>query len=166
MDPMMIQAGISAIGNMLGGIGKFQASRGRARALKAAGQQARREAGVEAQIALEQGDRAAASAAVDAAAGGGGLTGSAIGALDDLTGSAMFNARSALYRGVAEGRNHDFDAKVTKKQGQLELVTSWLQASGAAGSALSGMAERRSARLEAARTRAWNSRPDGGRGVY
>jgi len=162
----MITAGISAIGNMLGGVGQFAASRGRARALRAAGLQARREAGIEAGIALEEGDRAAASAAVQAAAGGGGLTGSAITALDDLAGSAMFNARSAIYRGVAEGRNLDYEAKVAKRQGELALVTGWLGATGAAGSALGGMQARRQARLDAARSRSWNSRADGGRGVY
>ncbi|TCS14542.1 hypothetical protein [Caulobacter sp. BK020] len=168
-EAQMITAGISAIGSMLGGVGQFMASRGQARALRRGAAQARREAGVRAGLALEEGDRAAAQAAVNAAAGGGGLTGSALGALDDLASSAMFNARSAIYEGVTEGRNLDYQAKVAKKQGGLALVTNWLQAGGSAGSALGDMQQRRAARLEAARTRSWNSQPSGfdnGRGLY
>lgn len=154
-DP--ITAGVSAIGSMLGGIGKFAALKGQAKALKRAGQQARREGAVEAELALEEGDRAAAQAAVQAASGGGGLTGSALAALDDLAGSAMFNARSAIYQGVTEGRNLDYQARVAKKQAGLELATSWLNASGAAGSALGDMQQRRQARLEATNRRLGSS---------
>lgn len=162
-------AGISAIGQVIGGIGKFAAAKGRARALKAGALQAKREAGIAAGMALEQGDRAAAEAAVRAASGGGGLTGSALGALDDLASSAMFNARSAIYEGVSEGRNLEYEAKVAKKQGALELVTSLYLAGGSAGSALGDMQNRRAQRMEASRSRSFNSQPSGfnrGSGLY
>lgn len=165
----IIKAGVQHIGSVLGGIGAFAASRGKAKALKAAGQQARREAGVAASLALEQGDRAAARAAVTAASGGGGLTGSALGALDDLAGSAMFNARNAIYEGVTEGRNNDYEAKLAKKQGTLALIMSNFDSAPAVGTALGDMQERRRQRQDAARTRSWNNQPagfDNGQGVY
>lgn len=165
----LITAGVQHIGSVLGGIGAFASSRGKAKALRAAGRQARREAGVEAELALEQGDRASAQAAVNAAAGGGGLTGSALAALDDLAGSAMFNARTAIYQGVTEGRQLDYEAKVAKKQGALTLLLSNFDSAPAIGSALGDMQQRRAARQEAARTRSWNSQPtgfDNGKGLY
>lgn len=167
-EAQMAAAGISAIGSIIGGVGQFAASRGRAKALKRGAAQARREAGVAAGLALEQGDRAAARAAVQAASGGGGLTGSAIGSLDDLASSAMFNARTAIYEGVSEARNLDYEAKVAKKQGTLALVTAGLMAAGSAGSALGDMQQRRVARQDAARSRSWNNQPSGfdGRNLY
>lgn len=152
MDPLTITAGISAIGNILGGIGAYKAARGQAKALEAGARQARAEAGVNAQIALEEADRAAAAAAVEAGAGGG-ITGSALGALEDLAAGGMFNARAALYAGAMEGRNLQHEAKVTRRQGTLTLLTNWLQAAGSASTALGGMKTARDARLLASRQR-------------
>ncbi|PIB96515.1 hypothetical protein [Caulobacter sp. X] len=149
---MTIAAGVSAIGSILGGIGGFKAARGKAKALEAGAAQARAEAGVNAQLALEEADRAAGSAAVDAAAGGG-LTGSALGALDDLTAGGMYNARTALYAGTVEGRNLQHEATVSRRQGGLTLITGWLNAAGAASTALGSMQNTRQARLAASQQR-------------
>lgn len=145
-DP--ITAGISAIGSVLGGIGALKASRGQARALRASAQQARAEAGVNAQLALEDADRAAARAAVEAATGGG-ITGSALAALDDLAAGGMYNARTALYAGTVEGRNLEHDATVARRQGGLTLLTNFYQAAGSGATALGGMKTSRDARLAA-----------------
>ena len=162
MDPMMVMAGVSAIGNILGGIGAWKSSRAQSKAMEAAGRQARAEAGVNAQLALEQGDRAAAAAAVQAAQGGG-LTGSALGSIDDLASSAMFNARAALYAGTVEGRNKDYEAKVARRQGELTLVTKWFQAAGDVSTAMGSMKATRDARLASASA---GSTSRTSRGVY
>jgi membrane protein YqaA with SNARE-associated domain len=150
VDPVTIMAGVAAIGNILGGIGSWSASRGQSKAMEAAGRQARAEAGVNAQLELEQGDRAAAAAAVQAAQGGG-LTGSALASIDDLASSAMFNARAAIYAGTVEGRNKDYEAKVLRRQGELTLVTSWFQAAGNAATAMGDMRAASLRRQEAAK---------------
>lgn len=153
MEAEIITAGISAIGNMLGGIGAFKAARGQAHQLEAQARQAREEAGVNAQLALEEADRAAGAAAVEAGAGGGGITGSALSALDDLAAGGVYNARTALYAGTVESRNRMHEAKVTRRQGTLTLLTKWLQAAGDTSTALGGMQNARQARLAASQQR-------------
>lgn len=162
MDPMTIMAGVSAIGSILGGIGAWKSSRGQSKALEAAGRQARAEAGVNAQLELEQGDRAAAAAAVQAAQGGG-LAGSALGSIDDLASSAMFNARAAIYAGTVEGRNKDYEAKVLRRQGELTLLTKFMQAGGEVATAMGSMKASRDARLGSAKT---STQSRGSRGIY
>jgi len=149
VDPVTVMAGVSAIGNILGGIGAFKAARAQAKAMQASANQARAEAGVNAQLALEQADRAAGAAAVDAGAGGAGITGSALGALSDLASSGVYNARAALYAGTVEGRNLNYQARVTRKQGTLSLATGFLQAGASAATALGAMNATRTARLAA-----------------
>lgn len=152
MEAQAVMAGISAIGNILGGIGAFKAGRGQAKALEASARQARAEAGISAQLALEEADRAAATAAVEAGAGGAGITGSALASMDDLASSGLYNARAALYAGTVESRNRMYEAKVARKQATLTLATKWFQAAGDASSALGSMKATRDARLGSRRT--------------
>lgn len=138
MDPFTIAAGISAVGSLFKGIGGFFAGNNQAKALKNAARQADAEAGVNAQIALQQGNAIAAKAATQAAANGGGLTGSSLAAIQDLSQKAMFNARTAVYRGMTEAQRDLYQANVAKAQGMLSLIGSFSPA--AAGMA-NGMAQ-------------------------
>lgn len=127
MDPVSIallaSAGISAIGKVLGGVGGYSAGKAQATALRAGADQARAEAGIEAQLGLEDADRTEGRAATLAAASGGGLTGSALDVLDDLERQSQFRAKAAIYRGEMEARSREYEARVAKRQGAVSLVT-------------------------------------------
>ncbi len=120
---------LSAVGNIVGGFGSWQASQAKAAALKGAAKMARRDASTEAQLAADDAERAGARAAVQGAASGGGFGGSFAGVLDDLERTGVFNARSAIYAGNVEANNRLYEAKVAKAEGTMALVTSVLQAS-------------------------------------
>ncbi len=121
-------AGLSAVGSLLSGIGSLVAGNHKATAERYAATQANDEAGVNAQIALQEGDQVAADAAVQAAANGGGFVGSSLAVLSSLSQQAMFNARAQVYRGRSEAQQHLYNAKVAKAQGRLGLVTGILSA--------------------------------------
>lgn len=124
MDPFLVSAGINAVGSLFKGIGGFFGANNQARAMQAAAAQAGSEAGVNAQTALQQGDAVAAKAATQAAANGGGITGSSLAVIQDLSQKAMFNARSAAYRGATEVQRDLYQAKVAKQQGLMDLIGS------------------------------------------
>lgn len=130
MDPITIAAAASAIASLFSGVSSFLGSKGAARAEEAAARQSSREAGVEANMALAQGDAVAASAATQVAANGGGLGGSSLAVIDQLSSQAMFNARRAIYGGVTEANAHLYNAKVAKKNGKLALIGSVFGAAG------------------------------------
>ncbi|MBX9707227.1 MAG: hypothetical protein K2X61_04755 [Caulobacteraceae bacterium] len=135
---------LSAVGSIVSGFGSFQASRARAAALRQAARQARSEASMEAQLAVDEGERAAARAAVMGAASGGGFQGSFAGALEQLERTATFNARSAIYAGNAEAANRNYEAKVSKMDGNFALASSVFQAgSSLAGDYMRGAEQRR-----------------------
>lgn len=124
----MAGGGLAAIGELISGFGSYYASKAQAKALRAGAEMAKQEAGVASNIALEEGDRVQARAATQAAASGGGLTGSAMGVLEDLGRQSMYRARQAVYEGVTEANRLTFQARVAKKQGQIALVTSMFKA--------------------------------------
>lgn len=142
MDPATIMMIASSVGNMLAGIGDFFTSRQQGEAMDAAAKQARRDGGMAAQLELENTDRATARGATLAAASGGGLTGSALTVLDDLSRQGVFNARSQIYAGESEGRNLNYQAKVTRRQGELSLALGFV-AGGAGLTAAGKMAQDR-----------------------
>ena len=124
-----LSAGLSAIGTVMGGIGKYQAGRARAKALKNAARNARQEAGIAASIALEDSDRIGARAATLAAAsGGGGLQGSALAVIDDLARQGMYRARQTVRDGLSQSVALLHDAKVARRQASLDLTTSMFEA--------------------------------------
>ncbi len=77
----------------------------------------------------------AAKAATQAAANGGGFTGSSLGVIQNLSQRAMFNARAQVYRGQSEAQAHLYAGKVAKTQGFMDLAGGVL---GAASSVASG----------------------------
>jgi hypothetical protein len=114
--------GLGAVGGLLKGIGDSIAAGRKATALDHAALQSSEEAGVNAQTALMQGDATAATGAVRAAANGGGLVGSSMGVIANLSDQAMFNARAQIYRGNVERQNDLYEAAVTRAQGWSSLV--------------------------------------------
>ena len=138
MDPFTIAAGISAAGKLFSGLSGLFGGNSKAKQEEYAAQQARDEAGVAPSQALAQGDAVASRAATQAAANGGGLVGSSIGVIQDLSQKAMFNARSAVYRGETEARAHLYQAKVAKAEGLQSLIGGVL---GAAASVAGGVGQ-------------------------
>jgi len=137
--PLLIAAGLSAASSLAGGITANSAARARAKALQAAAVQARNEAGIAAQLGLEDSARTIGSAITMAASGtGGGGTGSATDVLKDLERQSIFQARSTVYRGETEARNREYDALVAKQEGKDALMKSVLEAGAAAASVMVG----------------------------
>jgi hypothetical protein len=137
MDPMTMAA---AGAKVIEGIGSYLNSRTQSDALEAAARQALAEAGIGVQLELEQTDRTTARGATLAAASGGGLTGSALAVIDDVARQGVFNARSAIYEGMAEAGRLKYEAKVTRRQGDLALATSLFSGG---STAMGGFAESR-----------------------
>ena len=129
MDPVSIAVmGMSAVGGLLKGITGFAAGNAKKRQAELAAAQARSEAGVQAQVALEDADQVEAVAATRAAANGGGFDSSAADVLADIRRKGMFNARSALWQGETEAENALFEGRLAKKQGTLALIGGTLDA--------------------------------------
>lgn len=149
MDPEMLQAlsgGTSWLGGMLGGIGDFFAAKNQAKAYGYAAQQASQEAGVAASQALTEGERVTAHAATQAAANGGGFTGSTMAVLGDLAGQSYFRARAAAYRGATEVQNDRYQQKLAKRAGVLSLISG---VTGGTSSLLGGWAKSQMANKQA-----------------
>lgn len=126
--PVLLAAGVSAVGSLFGGNGKRNANRAKARALQAAARNVRREAGVTASLQLEESDRVGARAATQAAANGGGLQGSAMDVIDDLARQGVYRARQTVRDGVSQSVQLLNDATTAKRQGDLELFSSAIDA--------------------------------------
>jgi hypothetical protein len=138
MDPFTIMAGIGAVGSLFKGLTGFFGGNAQAQEERNAAEEADRQAGVNAQIALQQGDEAAAHGAVAAAANGGGFVGSAIGVIGNLSNQAMYNARQQVYRGQTEAQNDLYGAAVAKTQAWDSLISGGV---GAASSIVGGFAQ-------------------------
>ncbi|WP_174301164.1 hypothetical protein [Caulobacter sp. S45] len=123
MDPMELAGGLSAVGSLFSGATGFFDGQ---RALQVAKQNYRMElnqSGVAAQEAIGQGDRVEAKAATEAAANGGGLVGSSMGVIQDLSNQSMFNARSVIYRGQTQAAADLYQGEVAKVQGERAAIT-------------------------------------------
>lgn len=125
----MLATGLAAAGKIVGGFAARKAAKARAKALTNAARNARQEAGVSASIALEESDRVGARAATLAAAsGGGGLQGSALDVIDDLARQGMYRARQTVRDGLSQSVALLNDATTAKRQGSLDLFSSFIDA--------------------------------------
>lgn len=125
----LLAAGLSAVGSIFGGIGRYRAGRAKAKALDYAARNARQEAGVRASIQLEDSDRVGARAATLAAAsGGGGLQGSALAVIDDLARQGLYRARQTVRDGIAESISLKQEAQTARRQASLDLTAGFLEA--------------------------------------
>lgn len=137
--PLIIAAaGLSAVGSLVKGLSAYSAGKAAKRQSEARARQFNREAGIEAQVALEELDQTGGEAAVRAAASGGGLASSSADVLADIERKGMFNARSLLYAGSTKAENALYEGRVAKKQGALELVGSTLKAGSSLANAFAG----------------------------
>lgn len=124
-----LAAGAQAVGKLFGGIGRYRAGKARAKALYYAARNARREAGVNASIQLEESDRIGARAATLAAAsGGGGLEGSALAVIDDLARQGMFRARQTVRDGIAQAAALMDESTAARRQAELDMTTGFIRA--------------------------------------
>lgn len=138
MSANLLATGLSAVGSIIGGLGRSQQSKARARMLDIAARQARQEAGVQASLQLEESDRVGARAATLAAAsGGGGLQGSAMTVIDDLARQGMYRARQTVRDGLTQSTSMQNDATTARRQAALELTSSFIEAG---STVLGGMA--------------------------
>ena len=125
----LLATGVSAVGTIMGGFGKRNQMKARARALTNQARNVRQEAGIKASLALEDSDRVGARAATLAAAsGGGGLQGSALAVIDDLARQGVYRARQTVRDGLAESTALLNDATTAKRQGDLELTSAFIEA--------------------------------------
>jgi hypothetical protein len=131
---MAMSAGSSALGSLFKGITGLFSANAENTLDKQNAQQHLKEAGVNAQEGLLQGDQVAAHGAVAAAANGGGLTGSALSVISNLSSQAMFNARAAAYRGRTQANADIYAGRVAKVQGLDNMISSVV----GAGSSIAG----------------------------
>jgi hypothetical protein len=143
MDPVTIgltvaSAGLKIFGSIFGGSSAKKAANARAKLLEDAAAQDLNESGVNAQIAVEEGDRLQARAATLAAASGGGTAGGVLDVLQDLQRQSLFEAKAAIYSGMTASRAKHLQANAERKAGKDAFVSSLVNAGstllGAAGS--------------------------------
>lgn len=126
---LALAAGASAVGSLFKGVGGYQAGKAKAKALGYAARNARQEAGINAQLALEDSDRIGARAATLAAAsGGGGLQGSALSVIDDLARQGLYRARQTARDGISQSVALLQEATTAKRQGAADLTAGFIQA--------------------------------------
>lgn len=138
MFPFLIPAGLAAVGGIFKGISSIFGGIHANEAAKDNAIQARAEAGVAGDQALRAGDATAAQAATQAAANGGGFTGSTMGVISSLSQQAMFNARAAAYRGNAQARADLYSGRQAMAQGIQGGISG---AIGAGSSLMGGFAQ-------------------------
>lgn len=122
MDPFTIAAGISALGGVFKGLTGFFGGNAQAQAERNAALQAQMQGGVNAGLALQQGDAVAAHGAVTAAANGGGFVGSSLGVIQNLSQQAMYNARQQVYRAQTEAQAHLYAGQVDSMNARNALI--------------------------------------------
>lgn len=159
---MMAAAAASAASSMIGGVNAYQMAGYNAKVMRSQADQARQDAGVEAQLALEKGARDTGAGIVAAAKSGGGFDGSAMSVLQDLGRQSMYEARRISTEGVGQSDGLYAQARATKQQGAVQLFTSTLDAGATLLSA--GMAQKQRADQKAILRRQSTSsaRIDGG----
>lgn len=138
MDPLdMAATGIPILGGLFSGIMGLFAGNAEAKIDKENAFQDEREGTVNSEVALQKGDATAAAAATQAAANGGGLVGSSIGVIAQDSRTAMFNARTQIYRGDTAARADLYKGQVAQANGINGLIGS---VTGAVGTGITGAA--------------------------
>ena len=145
MDPLTLAAaGMASAGKLLGGFMANSAARARGRALDDQARQALREAGVAAQVGLEEDERLLARTATLAASNAGGVGAGRV--LADLERQSSFKARNSIYRGKAEAQNARREAQVARTDGRNALIGAAVSAtSSLLGSYATGAEDKRRA---------------------
>lgn len=124
---MMAAAAAGAAGTVAEGVNAFSSSRYQASVLANQAEAARRDAGIEAQLALEDSGRDLATATTIAAKGGGGIEGNALNVLRDLSRQSLYEVQRISVEGDNASRAALADAKQAKRQGNFALGGSLLK---------------------------------------
>lgn len=126
---------MSAAGSILEGVGElfkgFAANamgRSQYNQLNAGADQVRYEGGIASGLTLDQGQRQAGDLIVNAAASGGGTSGSALNVLNDLERQISAQAKNTVITAENQGRSLNYQARVAKRQGVLAEDLGFLNA--------------------------------------
>lgn len=129
VETMMLAAAVAgAAGTAAEGVNAFQDSRYRASVLNNQAEAARRDAGIEAQLVLEESSRNLATATTIAAKGGGGIEGNALNVLRDLSRQSLYEVQRISVEGDNASRAAKADAKQAKRAGNFALGGSLIKA--------------------------------------
>lgn len=162
IETMMLAAAVAgAAGSMVEGANAFSSSRYQASVLRNQAEAARADAGMQAQLTMEESGRDLATAQTIAAKDGGGMVGNAMNVLRDLSRQSLYEVQRISVEGDNASRAAMAEAKQAKRQGNMALFAKTLQAgaqlAGAPngtgdGTLLSDAMARRRARGTATRT--------------
>lgn len=162
VETMMMAAAVaSAAGTAVEGVDAFRQSRYQASVLNNQAEAARRDASIEAQLALEDGAREVGRGVTISAKSGGGLGGSAWDVLADLSRQNSYEVQRITTQGDNAGRAAEAEAKQVKQQGNFAAFSSVIKAGaqlagaptdGGRGTLLGDAMKRRAARGATART--------------
>jgi len=142
IETMMIAAAVAgAAGTALDGASQFADSRYRSAVLKNQADAARRDAGIEVQLNLEDSGRDLAVAQTIAAKGGGGIEGSALNVMRDLSRQGIYEVQRIAVEGDNASRAAMADAKQAKRQGDFALAGSLIKAGAQLAGASNGMGD-------------------------
>ncbi len=125
---MMAAAVASAASSAAQGLNAYQTARYNADVLTQQSKAARQDAGIQAQLALEQGARATGTGITVSAKAGGGYNGSAMAVLEDLGRQNIYEARRATTEGIVISDAARSQAKMETAQGNVALGTGLLDA--------------------------------------
>lgn len=129
VETMMMAAAVaSAGGQVLEGVDAFQRSRYEAAVLENQAEAARRDAGVEIQLNLEEGAREIGRGITIAAKSGGGGEGSAFDVLADFSRQNIYEVQRLAVAGDNASRAAMADAKQAKRAGNFALAGSVIKA--------------------------------------
>ncbi len=129
IETLMMAAAVASAGSAVaGGLNAYQTARYNADVLTQQSKAARQDAGVNAQLALEDGARATSTGITVASKAGGGYDGSARAVLEDLGRQNIYEARRITTEGAAIADAARAQAKMEVAQGNIALGTSILDA--------------------------------------
>lgn len=128
VEPLMIAAAVaSAAGSAVQGVNAYQVGAYQSKLAKEQAAQAAADASSQAQQALDEGARTLARG-VTIAAQGGGLNGSALDVLGDLSRQTTYEARRLTTQGLAEAQALATEGRAAKQQGAIGAVSHGLEA--------------------------------------
>jgi hypothetical protein len=129
VETIMLAAAVAgAAGTAAEGVNAFSSSRYQASVLANQAEAARHDAGIQAQLVLEDSGRDLATATTIAAKGGGGIEGNALNVLRDLSRQSLYEVQRISVEGDNASRAAMEEAKQAKRQGNFALGSSLVKA--------------------------------------
>ncbi|WP_303832350.1 hypothetical protein [Asticcacaulis taihuensis] len=119
---------LQGVGSIFGGMAASAQGKSQFNQLNKAAEQTRREGGIGSGLVTSAGRRQAADLVVNAAASGGGTSGSSLDVLKDLERQVRFQAVNTTISAENKARNLNYEARVAKRQGMVGELTGFLNA--------------------------------------